>query len=86
VVGLGPIVGRSVLFIGPCNTCCGPCLLRRLRGLKHRLLQWCSTLLLQRIFRKCLRCSSLDWKTLGYCNNYTENWLFDVNTALMLSL
>jgi len=39
VVGLGPIVGCSALFIGPRNTCCyGPCLLRRLRGIKHRLL------------------------------------------------
>jgi len=34
MVGLGPIVGCSVLFIGPRNTC-GLCLLRRLRGLKH---------------------------------------------------
>jgi len=33
---LGPIVGRSELFIVPRNTCCcGPCLLRRLRGMKH---------------------------------------------------
>jgi len=24
VGGLGPIVGRSALFIGPRNTCCGP--------------------------------------------------------------
>jgi len=36
VVGLGPIVGCSALFIGPCNTC-ELCLLRRLRGLKHGL-------------------------------------------------
>jgi len=36
--GLGPIIGCSALFIGPRNTCCGPCLLRRLRGIKHRLL------------------------------------------------
>jgi len=38
VVGLSPIVGRLTLFIGQRNTFCGPCLLRRLRGLKHRLL------------------------------------------------
>jgi len=37
-VGLGPLVGRSALFIGPCNTFCGPCLLHWLRGIKHRLL------------------------------------------------
>ena len=38
VVGLGPIVGCSALFIGPHNTyCCGPCLLRCLRGIKPRL-------------------------------------------------
>jgi len=29
VEGLGPIVGRSALFIEPRNTCCGPCLLPR---------------------------------------------------------
>jgi len=34
--GLGPIVGGSALFIRTRNTC-RPCLLRRLRGLKHRL-------------------------------------------------
>jgi len=38
VVGLGPIVCCSALFIGPRNTC-GLCLLPRLRGLKYRLLQ-----------------------------------------------
>ena len=32
------VVGRSALFTGPCNTCCRPCLLRWLRGIKHRLL------------------------------------------------
>ena len=37
--GLGPIIGCSTLFIGPRNTCCcGPCLLRGLRGIKHRVL------------------------------------------------
>jgi len=37
--GLGPIVGCSELFIGPLNTCyCGPCLLRRLLAVRHRLL------------------------------------------------
>jgi len=31
------VVGRSTLFVGPCNTwCCQPCLLRWLRGIKHR--------------------------------------------------
>jgi len=36
VVGLGLIVGRLALFIGTHNTCFyGPCLLRRLRGIKH---------------------------------------------------
>jgi len=34
VGGLGPIVGRSALFIGPRNTC-GPCLLRRWRGITN---------------------------------------------------
>jgi len=38
LVGLGPIFGRSALFIGPRNTCYGPCLLRRLREIKHRIL------------------------------------------------
>jgi len=35
---LGPIMGHSILFIGRVNTCCGPCSLRRLRWIKHRLL------------------------------------------------
>jgi len=41
VVGLSAVVvvGRSALCIGPRNTCCELCLLRRLRGLKHWLLQ-----------------------------------------------
>jgi len=40
VVGLRPIVDGSALFIGPRNTCCyGPCLLRRLHEIKHKLLQ-----------------------------------------------
>jgi len=36
VVGLGPVVGRSALFVGSRKTCCyGPCLLRRLHEIKH---------------------------------------------------
>jgi len=38
VLGIGPIVGRLALFIGLRNICCGPCLLRWLSGIKHKLL------------------------------------------------
>ena len=38
-------VGRLALFIGPRNTCCcGPCLLRRLRGITNILNIDCLTL------------------------------------------
>ena len=38
-MGLGPIVGRSALFIGPRNTCCGTCWLssRRVFNLKRNV-------------------------------------------------
>jgi len=56
VVGLGPIVGRPELFIGPRNTCYGPCLLHRLREIKQATAAT------------------------------VEHGLFDVNTAVILSL
>jgi len=57
VLGLGPIVGRSALFMGRATLVAG---------------------------RDC--CADCVESNIGYCNNYVEHWLFDVNTALTLSL